>query len=97
MCAKLIIISEKSEGSFYLHHVVSSGLLSIFVLMYRLSRQEMRIIEQTRREGEELQRQEETAGVPQRRCAGVRSMLIFVAIFLILAAVIRLLIGLFSN
>ena len=63
--------------------------------MYRLSRKEMRIIEETKREGEELQKQEEAGGTARK---GVRvwSLLALILIFLIFVFGIRLLIGLVS-
>lgn len=56
----------------------------------------MRIIEQTKREGEELQRQQETEGIPVRKGIRVWSILIFIAVFLLFVFGIRLLIGLVS-
>ncbi len=57
----------------------------------------MRIIEQTRREGEELQRQEEEAGTPARKGIRAWSLLTFVVIFILFAFVIRLLVELLSD
>ncbi len=65
--------------------------------MYRLSRQEMRIIEQTRREGEELQRQEKAAGTPARKGARAWSLLAFIVIFILFAFAVRLLVELLSD
>lgn len=57
--------------------------------MYRLSRKEMRIIEETKREGAELQQQEEAAGTA-RKHAGVWSIVAFAVMFVLLVVIVRL-------
>lgn len=64
--------------------------------MYRLSPKEMRIIEQTKREGEELQRQQQAEGIPVRRGTRIWALIAFIVIFLLFVLGIRLLIGLVS-
>ena len=57
--------------------------------MYRLSRKEMRIIEETKQEGAELQKLEETEGLVSKRM-GFWSILALAAIFVALVLLVRL-------
>lgn len=63
--------------------------------MQRLTREEMRIIEQTKREGAELQQREIEEGTVHKR-SGLWSIVVFVLIFFLLAFGAKLLLGLLS-
>ena len=64
--------------------------------MHRLTRNELRIIEETKREGAELQQREEAEGATRR---GIRvwSLVAFVLIFVLMVLGIRLVVGLITN
>lgn len=64
--------------------------------MQRLTREEMRIIEQTKREGAELQQREIEEGKVRKR-SGLWSIVVFVLIFFLLAFGAKLLLGLISR
>lgn len=63
--------------------------------MQRLTRGEMRIIEQTKREGAELQQQQAVEGKTKKH-AGLWSILAFILIFFLLAFGVKLVLGLFN-
>lgn len=85
------------RNKLYLHQVADMPVcLPLSMLfMYRLTRKELRIIEETKRDGAELQEQERQAGVKPKR-SGLKSLLVFVLIFFLLAFGIKLVISIFQ-
>ena len=60
--------------------------------MHRLTRKELRIIEETKREGAELEKQEQSAGTARKR-AGLWSILALILIFILLTVAARLVVA----